>query len=91
MQDKKAIASEKFAEIDIDGDPKYNIEILEKNDTCIKLKARTEITFKNPKGAGYGNENWPKLLQESITCMKDQDDYYSQLESAEHTVHGYRT
>lgn len=62
MQDtiKKAMASEKIAESDIEGDPEYNLEILEKNDTHIKLKANTKIVFKDPKGAGY-NESWPKF------------------------------
>ena len=58
---KKAIANGNFSVDNIEGMPEYNIEILEKNDSHIKLKANTRITFKNPKGAGYADNKWPKI------------------------------
>jgi 5-hydroxyisourate hydrolase-like protein (transthyretin family) len=50
-----------FSLADIEGTPEYSIETLEKNDTHIKLRSTTKITFKNPRGAGYVNGKWPKF------------------------------
>ncbi len=56
---KQAIANGVFSANDIEGSPEYSIQVLEKNESHIKIKAVTKITFKNPRGAGYGNNRWP--------------------------------
>ena len=55
-----------FSTKDIEGSPEYNIQVLEKNETHIKLKSTTKIIFKNPRGAGYGNNRWPQFGENGI-------------------------
>lgn len=58
---KQAIADGTISTNDIEGSPEYRTEILEKNETHIKLKSTTRIIFKNPRGAGYVDNKWPKF------------------------------
>ncbi len=70
---KQAIEDGNFSIDDIEGNPEYDVKILEKNETHIKLLSTTKITFKNPRGAGFGNsivassspsfdqDTWPKF------------------------------
>lgn len=58
---KQEISNGNFSVSDIEEIPEYSIDVLEKNESHIKLKSKTVIKFKNPKGAGYANNKWPKF------------------------------
>jgi len=79
---KQAIAEGNFSADDIEGTPEYNIEILEKNESHIKFKANTRITFKNPKGAGYGDNIWPKFEIEKTEGNIKAGDYDKQIKDS---------
>ncbi len=63
---KQEMANGGFSANDIEGSPEYSIQVLEKNESHIKLKSTTKIIFKNPRGAGYGNNRWPKFGDNGI-------------------------
>lgn len=79
---KKAIADRNFSADDIEGSPEYGTEILEKNETHIKVKSTTRITFKNPKGAGYGNNRWPKFEVQKAEGNIKAGDYDQQIQDS---------
>lgn len=58
---KQAIINGNLSAADIDGTPQYIIEVIDKSANHIKIKSYTKIIFKNPKGAGYKDNNWPKF------------------------------
>lgn len=58
---KQAILNGNLSADDIDGSPQYITEVIDKNDSHVKIKSYTKITFKNPRGAGYKDNTWPKF------------------------------
>ena len=63
---KEAVSNGSFSSKDIVGSPEYSTQILEKKGNHLKLRSTTKITFKQPKGAGYGNNKWPKFVDKGI-------------------------
>jgi len=62
---KKRIANGKLA---VSESPAYKIDILEKDDKHMKLKATTKIEFKNSKEAGL--DKWKKFEIKDLTGVK---------------------
>jgi hypothetical protein len=58
---KQAVANGNLSLKDMDGPPEYNTQIVEKNDSHVKLELTTKIKFKDPKGAGISDNKWPKF------------------------------
>ena len=58
---KAAVQNGSLSLKDMSGPPEYSSQILANNQTDIKIKYTTKLTFKNPKGAGISSNKWPKF------------------------------
>jgi hypothetical protein len=77
---KQEVANGNLSLSDIDGKPEYSTEVVKKNDSYIESKSTTKLKFKNPKGAGYADDKWPKL--QATTDNNVTTDYDKQIKDS---------